>query len=38
MNLVANREVVRELVADGMTVENVRNELDALLNSFLSNK
>ena len=32
VNLVANREVVRELVADGMTVENVRNELDALLN------
>ena len=32
MNLVANREVVRELVADGMTVENVRTELDALLN------
>ena len=32
VNLVANREVVRELVADGMTVENVRTELDALLN------
>ena len=32
VNLVANREVVRELVADGMTVDNVRNELDALLN------
>ena len=33
VNLVANREVVRELVADGMTVDNVRNELDALLNN-----
>ena len=32
VNLVANREVVRELVADTMTVENVRSELDALLN------
>ena len=32
VNLVANREVVRELVADGMTVDNVRNELNALLN------
>ena len=32
VNLVANTEVVRELVADGMTVDNVRNELDALLN------
>ena len=32
VNLVANRDVVRELVADAMTVENVRAELDALLN------
>ncbi len=32
VNLVANREVVRELVADTMTVYNVRKELDALLN------
>ena len=32
VNLVANREVVRELVADTMTVDNVRKELDALLN------
>ena len=32
VNLVANREVVHELVADTMTVENVRAELDALLN------
>ncbi|MBE6274065.1 MAG: lipid-A-disaccharide synthase [Bacteroides sp.] len=32
VNLVANREVVRELVADTMTVANVRAELDALLN------
>ena len=32
VNLVANREVVRELVADTMTVENVSSELDALLN------
>ena len=32
VNLVANKEVVRELVADTMTVENVRSELDALLN------
>ncbi len=32
VNLVANKEVVRELVADTMTVNNVRSELDALLN------
>lgn len=32
VNLVANKEVVRELVADTMTVSNVRAELDALLN------
>lgn len=32
VNLVANREVVRELVADSMTVANVHAELDALLN------
>ena len=32
VNLVANREVVRELVADTMTVANVRTELNALLN------
>lgn len=32
VNLVANREVVRELVADTMTITNVRAELDALLN------
>ena len=33
VNLVANKEIVRELVADGMTVSNVKNELDALLNN-----
>lgn len=33
VNLVAGKEVVRELVADGMTPENVRWELDALLNN-----
>lgn len=33
VNLVANKEVVRELVADSMTVTNVRSELDALLNN-----
>ena len=32
VNLVANREVVKELVADTMTVTNVRSELNALLN------
>ena len=32
VNLVANKEVVRELVADTMTVSNVCSELDALLN------
>ena len=32
VNLVANKEVVRELVADTMTVANVRYELNALLN------
>ena len=31
VNLVANKEVVRELVADTMKVDNVRAELDALL-------
>jgi lipid-A-disaccharide synthase len=31
VNLVANKEVVRELVADAMTVANVRSELNALL-------
>ena len=31
VNLVADKEVVRELVADTMTVSNVRSELDALL-------
>lgn len=31
VNLVADREVVRELVADTMTIENVRSELDAIL-------
>jgi lipid-A-disaccharide synthase len=32
VNLVAKKEVVRELVADTVTVSNVRAELDALLN------
>ena len=32
VNLVPNKEVVRELVADTMTVANVRSELNALLN------
>ena len=32
VNLVADKEMVRELVADGMTTENVRAELNALLN------
>ena len=32
VNLVANKEVVRELAADTMTVANVRSELNALLN------
>ena len=32
VNLVANKEVVRELVADTMTVAHVRAELNALLN------
>ena len=32
VNLVADKEVVRELVADTMTVQNVRAELNALLN------
>ena len=31
VNLVADKEVVRELVADTMTVSNVRSELNALL-------
>ena len=33
VNLVADKEIVRELVAEGMTVSNVKNELDALLNN-----
>ena len=32
VNLVAGKEVVRELVADTMTVQNIRAEVDALLN------
>ena len=32
VNLVADKEVVRELVADTMTVDNVRAELNALIN------
>ena len=32
VNLVANKEVVRELVADTMTVQNIRMEMDAILN------
>ena len=31
VNLVADKEVVRELVADTMTVDNVRSELESLL-------
>lgn len=31
VNLVADKEVVRELVADTMTVRNIRSELDAIL-------
>lgn len=31
VNLIAGREVVTELVADGMTVENVRRELERIL-------
>ena len=39
VNLVANKEVVRELVADTMTVRNVRLELEALLyNKVYRNK
>lgn len=32
VNLIANREIVRELVADTMTIENMREELGRLLN------
>lgn len=32
VNLIADREIVRELVAHTMTVENIREELDRLLN------
>ena len=32
VNLVAGKEVVRELVADTMTVQNIRSEVNALLN------
>jgi lipid-A-disaccharide synthase len=32
VNLIADSEVVRELVADSMTVENIRTELNRLLN------
>lgn len=31
VNLIADREVVRELVADGMTVENIRQELNRII-------
>lgn len=33
VNLIADREVVKELVADTMTVSNMQQELDALLNN-----
>ncbi len=32
VNLIANREVVKELVADTMTIANIRQELNRLLN------
>ena len=32
VNLIANKEVVKELVAEGMTVDNMRKELDLILN------
>ena len=32
VNLIANKEIVKELVADGMTVDNMRKELDLILN------
>ena len=32
VNLVAGKEIVRELVADTMTVQNIRAEVDAILN------
>lgn len=31
VNLIAGREVVAELVADGMTAENVKQQLEAIL-------
>ena len=31
VNLIANKEVVRELVADTMTVANIRSELESVL-------
>ena len=31
MNLIANREVVRELVAETFSVANIRQELEAIL-------
>ena len=31
VNLIANREVVKELVADTFSVENIRRELEAIL-------
>ncbi len=31
VNLIANREVVRELVADSFSIENIRRELDCIL-------
>lgn len=33
VNLIADREVVKELVADGMTVENVQRELHTILSN-----
>ena len=39
VNLVADKEVVRELVAETMTVDNVRSELESLLyNKVYRNK
>ena len=38
VNLIVGKEIVKELVADSMTVNNIRNELTALLNDTQEKK
>lgn len=35
VNLIANKEVVRELIQDNLTTENLKNELESILNNHV---